>query len=250
MPAPLTIGPGREKTVFHTVQYGDYGALYPHADAWTAPTWHSLMRSEPPGLASICSSTDSATPINRTRQRGRVAGGSRPTKEAARGRRLAVAPRKAVLDSPFEQTLSDYSARGIEQMSILMMNDAGLPLGGAGFDQRKPEQLLDALTRITQHSNVSGVSRLELVVQLVGLQERGAEAAKTPRKKRPTSRPRSWRGNGFVGPGTGSCLRLPTRLRRRCSSYCSTSAQGTRPRPCDGCGQSVPQCRLVSARSA
>ena len=66
VPAPLTIGPGREKTVFHTVQYGDYGAPIRTPTPGPHPTWHSLMRSERPGLASICSSTDSATPINRT----------------------------------------------------------------------------------------------------------------------------------------------------------------------------------------
>ena len=37
VPAFLSIGPGLEKPAFHIVQYGDYGAIYPQADAWTAP---------------------------------------------------------------------------------------------------------------------------------------------------------------------------------------------------------------------
>ena len=90
-----------------------------------------------------------------------------------------------MLDSPFEQTLSAYSARGIEQMSILMMNDAGLPLGGAGFDRRKPEQLLDALTRITsalkQYPAFRGWSWSS---NWWVYKNRGAEAAKTPEEKK------------------------------------------------------------------
>ena len=97
---------------------------------------------------------------------------------------LAVVPYKACLPSPLQQTLSAYSARGIEQMAILMINDAGLPLGGPGFDSRKPEQLLEALTRTTNALKPYPAFRgWSWASNWWVFQDRGAEAGKTPGEK-------------------------------------------------------------------
>ncbi len=150
VPALLTFGAGPEKTPFHTVQYGDYNPTYPKADAWTAPdvTSAHAERTARLGfnlLVDRLGDPTQADALNIERWRSALD----PIRKRLDADPLAVAPQKAWLPSPFQQTLSAYGARGIEQMAILMRNDAGLPLGGPGFDHRTPEQLLDTLARIT-----------------------------------------------------------------------------------------------------
>jgi hypothetical protein len=185
VPAPLRFGPGMEKVSFHTVQYGDYGAIYPQADAWTAPdvTFAHAERTARLGfnlLVDRLGDPHQAGALNNDRWQA----GLEPLRKRLEADRRAVAPQKAALPLPLQQTLSAYSARGIEQMAILMMNDAGLPLGGPGFDRRTPEELLDALTRTT--------IALEPYPAFRGwswasnwwiFQNRGAEASKSPEEK-------------------------------------------------------------------
>ena len=186
VPAPLSFGPGLEKTAFHTVQYGDYGPTYPQADcldrarrdvrsrrangqAWLQPARRPTRRPQ-----------SDRTPSNIDRWRA----GLDPLRKRLEADPLAVAPEKAALPSPLQQTLSAYSARGIEQMAILMMNDAGLPLGGPGFDSRKPEQLLDALTRTTTALKPYPAFRgWSWASNWWVFQDRGAEAGKTTEEK-------------------------------------------------------------------
>ena len=217
------------------------------------PTWHSLMRSERPGrgfnlLVDRLGDPNQSDAVGAEGWRA----GLDPLRKRLEADRLAVAPGRRCWPSPFEQTLSAYSARGIEQMSILMMNDAGLPLGGTGFDRPKPEQLLNALTRITARTQtVPGVSRLELVVQLVGLQEPRCPGGKDAEEKKAyIAAEKLARETGSWNPVLDrvSGYRLGYAVDAQASVQPAT--QGTRPRPCDGCGQSVPQCRLVPARSA
>jgi outer membrane protein assembly factor BamB len=185
VPAPLTFGPGMEKSAFHTVQYGDYGPIYPQADAWTAPdvTFAHAKRTARLGfnlLVDRLGDPNQAGALNIDQWRA----GLDPLRKRLEADPLAVAPAKAVLPSPLRQTLSAYSARGIEQMAILMMNDAGLPLGGPGFDSRKPEQVLEALTRTTtvlkQFPAFRGWSWAS---NWWVFQGRGAEAGSTPEEK-------------------------------------------------------------------
>ena len=69
-------------------------------------------------------------------------------------------------------------------MAILMINDAGLPLGGPGFDSRKPEQLLEALTRTTNALKPYPAFRgWSWASNWWVFQDRGAEAGKTPGEK-------------------------------------------------------------------
>jgi hypothetical protein len=52
--------------------------------------------------------------------------------------------------APLFPTLAGFGAHGIEQMAILMANDAGLPLGGPGFDNRKEKELVETVERVTK----------------------------------------------------------------------------------------------------
>ena len=69
-------------------------------------------------------------------------------------------------------------------MAILMMNDAGLPLGSPGFDSRKPEQLLDVLTRTTIALRTYPAFRgWTWASNWWVFRDRGAEAGKTSEEK-------------------------------------------------------------------
>src|SRR5262245_43821620 len=86
--------------------------------------------------------------------------------------------------SPLLQTLAGYSAFGVEQMAILMGNDAGLPLGGPGFDHRKPEQLTKDLTDVTRALMDSPSFRgWSWSSNWWIFEQRGASAARTPEEK-------------------------------------------------------------------
>src|SRR5260221_97187 len=79
------------------------------------------------------------------------------------------------------QTLAGYSAIGVEQMAILMGNDAGLPLGGPGFDNRKPDQLTKDLTEVTRSLMGSPSFRgWSWASNWWIFEQRGANAARTP----------------------------------------------------------------------
>src|SRR5262249_51139246 len=59
-----------------------------------------------------------------------------------------VAPDKVKAPMLLGATLVGYGSEGMRQMPILMANDAGLPVG-SGFDNRKPEQIIAALDKVT-----------------------------------------------------------------------------------------------------
>src|SRR5262249_26224345 len=85
---------------------------------------------------------------------------------------------------PLLQTLAGYSAIGVEQMAILMSNDAGLPLGGPGFDNRKPDQLTKDLTEVTRAAMPYPSFRGWSWASNWGIfEQRGANAARTPEEK-------------------------------------------------------------------
>lgn len=146
----IDIGPGVRKNRFHLIQYGDYGAVYPTANSWEAP---DLVAAHVSRMAKIGMNL-AVDRLGDPNQLGALEADSRAELEEIRkhlaGDALAPAPERYQPVSTLRQTLSGYSAAGVEQMAILMMNDAGLPLGGPGFDPRKPPQLLDAITRVTE----------------------------------------------------------------------------------------------------
>ncbi|MFO0841448.1 MAG: PQQ-binding-like beta-propeller repeat protein [Gemmataceae bacterium] len=151
VPLPLVIGPGVTRRPFHLVQYGDYGPLYPSADAWDAPdvTAAHVARTAKLGMNLIVDRLGEPT------QMGALKPDPRSREEVGEVLKhldadpAAPAPGRYAATPALGRTLSGYSAAGVEQMAILMMNDAGLPLGGPGFDPRKPPQLLEAIARVT-----------------------------------------------------------------------------------------------------
>ena len=111
--APLSFGPGLEKTAFHTVQYGDYGPIYPQADAWTAPdlTFAHAERTARLGFNLVVDrlgDPNQSDALNIDRWRA----GIDPLRKRLVADPLAVAPYKAALPSPLQQTLSAYTPGG------------------------------------------------------------------------------------------------------------------------------------------
>jgi outer membrane protein assembly factor BamB len=152
---PLVIGPGLTRPPFHLVQYGDYGPQYPTSDRgspWTAADLAAarVAKARRLGLNLVVDR------IGEPSQLSNLVLGNRGRSELdtlarqLQADRTATAPEVTNLSSPLLDTLAGYGADGIEQMAILMMNDAGLPLGGKGFDPRKPAQLTEAIGRVTK----------------------------------------------------------------------------------------------------
>src|SRR5690349_19911597 len=62
---------------------------------------------------------------------------------------FAVDTEKAMFEGPVRRTLAGYGAFGIEEQGILLMKDAGLPVGTLCVS-RKPEQMVKDLTTATR----------------------------------------------------------------------------------------------------
>lgn len=154
---PLEIGPGLSRSPFHLVQYGDYAPLYlptsPNNDVWAASDLAKARASRTAKLGV----TLMVDRLGDLQQLPNLSLGQDARAElTALERRLradpdGVAPEKGRTSPLLLQTLAGYGAAGVEQMAILMMNDAGLPLGGgSGFDPRKPDQLTETITQTTK----------------------------------------------------------------------------------------------------
>jgi hypothetical protein len=151
VPQHITIGPGIQKTPFHMVQYGDYSPIYPSADVWEAPdvVAEHTERTSRLGITLVVDRLgDPTQAVNFSDVRYRAA--VQDIVKHLVGDPTAASQEKALTAPALSQTLAAYSGAGIEQMAILMRNDAGLPLGGPGFDKRKPDQLITDLQRITR----------------------------------------------------------------------------------------------------
>lgn len=148
----LWIGPGRdpaETTRFHRVRHGDYNLAYPSVNFFNAPeriaqhveqTWRvgenllvdRLGHGGSGGLGEV--STTLRDPDLQARLQGDP---------------IAVAPEKAEFENRILQTVAGYGANGIEQQSILLYMDAGLPVG-TGFDKRTPEEYTRDIQLVTK----------------------------------------------------------------------------------------------------
>ena len=152
-PQPLVLGPGMREPAVRTIVYGDYG---------------SCFRKAPSGLWGIGEAC--ALQMHWMRRVGfnllfdrwgypsAEAHLALPDwqKKAAEGlaRRLAgdpagTAPEKARFGAFLTELLGANSAYGIGQMAILMGMDAGIPLG-SGYDKRRGEEYLAAVTGVTE----------------------------------------------------------------------------------------------------
>jgi hypothetical protein len=146
VPAAILLGPGRNPTEFTTIQYGDYGPIYPHADPETLPdvVGSHVARLKKLGVNRTVDRIGANTQIGDLAWSGRAAGDLDALAKRFPGLAATVKPASAL-----RSALGAYSAQGIEEMAILMYMDAGLPLGAPGFDNRKPEELVQAITRVT-----------------------------------------------------------------------------------------------------
>jgi len=148
----LVIGPGiRPSPLLLMMMYGDYRPTYPQANAWDTPDIATAWARRSARLGFNLMVDRLGHPL----QRGAFAP-VRPLAEVAALARLleadprAVSPEKLHTLPTMLQAMSGYGAHGISQMAILMGMDAGLPLGGPGFDSRKPDQVVEDLTATTE----------------------------------------------------------------------------------------------------
>jgi hypothetical protein len=181
VPASIVIGPGRNPTTFTTIQYGDYGPIYPHADSWNAPDIVSahVARTARMGVNLAVDRIGSNTQVGDLGWSGRSAADLGEL--AKRFPELAPAVRGS---SPLLRTLAGYSAQGIQEMSILMYMDAGLPLGAPGFDHRKPDELVKTIERVTLALKPYAAFRgWSWASNWWIFEGRGSKAARTPEEK-------------------------------------------------------------------
>jgi outer membrane protein assembly factor BamB len=154
---PLVIGPGpRRGPAFHLGQHGDYGQLYPLADAWDAPDLVAAhaARTAKLGVNLMVDRVGYGEQLNNLEGPRLTWDPKNRAELDALARRLqdrpgGVAPQRATQAAPLPQTLAAYGAVGVEQMAGLVSMDAGLPLGKP-FDGRKPEDFTRDLARVTR----------------------------------------------------------------------------------------------------
>jgi outer membrane protein assembly factor BamB len=148
---PLLLGPGMRHQAFRRLLHGDMGLMtpceFPAAEAAdrVAATLDQFTRL---GIDFLVERL--GTPL----QRGlfdaeRFNAGNAALEKRLAADPLAVAAEKARQATPLLQSFAGYSAAGIRHMPILLMNDAGLPLG-SGFDGRKPQEMLGDIERVTK----------------------------------------------------------------------------------------------------
>ena len=180
---PLEIGAGLHDAPFFTVQYGDYGPTYPEANAWDAPdiVAASVERNKRLGFNLMVDRLGCQVDAV-------VGKGQRAQIDAEYQALLAdpaAAPAAKILSLPTAvQAIAGYGATGASQMAILMNNDAGLPLGGPGFDSRKPDQIFSDLTTVTEALKPFPAFRgWSWASNWWVFGTRGSAAAKTPQEK-------------------------------------------------------------------
>ena len=150
---PIEIGPGVAEPPFHVIQYGDYGQTYVTPKAWEAPDLVAgdLARKRLFGFNLYVDRLGESNQTGFVTQQGRerAAADVADLRKRLEADPLAVPPEKLAPVPPMLQTMDAYSAMGIQEMAILMGNDAGLPLG-TGCDTRKPEQMTEAIRAVTK----------------------------------------------------------------------------------------------------
>ncbi len=189
VPQPLDMGTGiAERSPFFFLQYGDYRQTYPHDEsAWSAAdiVGSHVDRNRRLGVNLFVDRLGVNLQYNYLRwanqadQRGLIDALMQRLSADPAG----VAPQKAQLAPPLLQSMAAYSAANMQQMAILMANDAGLPLG-TGFDNRKPDQVLDSLRLVTDALRPYGAFRgWAWSSNWWVFDKRGSAAAETPDEK-------------------------------------------------------------------
>lgn len=150
-PHYLVLGSGMRRPAFNLIDYGDYGATYPSASIWesTDAAWTHAQRTARLGFTML---TDrlGVPMMSNDLWPGPFQNQLSPVTDRLQKDPNGLAPESVGNGSTLMQTLQGYSAMGISEMPILLMMDAGLPLGAPGFDNRKPDQLVQDITKVTQ----------------------------------------------------------------------------------------------------
>jgi len=181
----LRIGAAARPADFHTVAYGDYRPTYPSATPWTATDVIDAHVRRTALLGFNLMVDRLGDPLQT--QALSWDGPSRALLENL-GRRLAddsaaTAPEKAAPASPLLQTLAAYGSSGIQQMAILMRNDAGLPVG-TGYDKRTPDELVRTITSVTTALRAYPAFRgWSWASNWWVFEQRGSRAARTPEER-------------------------------------------------------------------
>lgn len=181
VPATIVIGRGPSPTAFTTIQYADYGQVYPAADVRSAPDIVDghVSRLEKLGVTMAVDRIGSHLQVHDLAWSGRNS-----VDLDAVAKRFPSLASTVRGESPLLRTLAGYSAEGIRQMAILMYMDAGLPLGGPGFDQRKPDELAKTITRATNAMKPYGAFRgWSWSSGWWVFEGRGSKAARSPEQK-------------------------------------------------------------------
>jgi outer membrane protein assembly factor BamB len=184
VPQRLRIGPGlARRPPFHLLQYGDYASFYPSANFWDAPdlTAAQAARTAKLGMNLVVErlGTQASALEWSAAQRQEIELLVARLRADPRG----TAPEKALTASPLLQTLAAYGSLGIEEMAILMGNDAGLPLG-SGFDPRQPAQLTDTIKQVTKSlRDYSSFRGWTWAANWWNFDRRGANGARNPQEK-------------------------------------------------------------------
>jgi outer membrane protein assembly factor BamB len=148
---PLVIGPGMSQSPPLRMMYGDYRWTFPEANSWDAPDRATAWSQRTVRLGFNLMVDRLGHPLEMpafslATPRAEVESLVKPLEADPR----ACSPEKLVTLPVLLQTVAGYGAHGVGQMAILMGMDAGLPLGGPGFDNRKPEQCIKDLTATTE----------------------------------------------------------------------------------------------------
>jgi len=149
----LSIGPGIAEPSFQVIEYGDYSRVSPsRLDLWDLAdgTRDASGRLRKLGVSLGIERDGIVLPPYLAdwnyRQKNQV-----PPWQATIDRLAsdpsAAAPEKLEIAPSIQQSIAWWSAQGIQKMSVLLNNDAGMPLG-TGFDKRTPEELRDAIHRV------------------------------------------------------------------------------------------------------
>lgn len=179
----LTIGEGATSPL-HFMQYGDYGNSYPATDVWDLPRAAAghAAKLRRVGINTVVDRIGIPMHFGAV-ERHHVRGELDPLHQYLQRDPAGPAIQKYAPPILLGPTLSAYGAAGIEQMGILMYNDAGLPLG-TGFDNRKEPELVEHIRKVTEPLAPFPAFRgWSWSSNWWVFHERGSAAAKTPEEK-------------------------------------------------------------------
>jgi len=185
VPQPIVIGDPARRAPFHTTQYYDYGQMEPDA---TMPNSVDVTSADGErrrrlGVNHVVDRSGQNPGV--LQWDGRAWLPLQELRKRLENDPQAIAPQKVTLPSVYSQTMAAFGASGIEEMSILMGNDAGLPIGDPGFDQRTHAQFAEAIQRVTKGFLPYPAFRgWDWAANSWIFKRSGARAAKTPEEEK------------------------------------------------------------------